>query len=84
MSLLLLRVGTFPIEEHDFSLLGKNKLINKPTFKTFFYKILKSINHLILKLNVAHKKIYFQHFFTLLSNPSETNTKNSCKSSKII
>ena len=62
MSLLLLRVGTFPIEEHDFSLLGKNNLINKPIFKTFFYKILKSINHLILKLNVAHKKIYFQHF----------------------
>ena len=43
---MLLRTGTFPIEEHNFSLLGKNNLINKPTFKTiffFFYKILKSI-----------------------------------------
>ena len=62
MSLLLLRVGTFPIEEHDFSLLGKNNLINKPIFKTFFYKILKSINHLILKLNVTQENS-FQTFF---------------------
>ena len=67
---MLLRTGTFPIEEHNFSLLSKDNLINKPTFKTIFFFFLQNleiyINHLILKLNVRQKSIsnnfsrYFQ------------------------